>query len=250
MRKFIIFLLIIMTTSCQQEGSWDCIQKSGDIIEQSYQPGIFTKIRVNRGVELILKQSEQHNVKVVTGENLLNDVDISLDNNQLIISDFNHCNFVRDYNITKVYVTSPNIEEIVCSTQYPISSVDTLNYDQLNLVSENYQKPDVHSVGDFDLTVNCNKLNVFSNGVSIFNIDGQVNDLFVGFYSGVGRFEGKALKAENAKIFHDGQNDIIVNPQQSLSGQLRSTGNVLSFNEPPELDIFSLYQGEIIFIDN
>jgi hypothetical protein len=66
----------------------------------------------------------------------------------------------------------------------------------------------------------------------------------------VGRFEGKALKAENVRIFHDGQNDIIVNPQQSLTGQLRSTGNVVSYNEPPELDIFSLYQGEIIFIDD
>lgn len=251
MKNFIIvFLCLVITSSCQQEDAWDCIQKSGDQIEQVYELENFTKIRVNRGVELILQQADAQSVSVETGENLLSDIDIRVEDNQLIISDLNHCNLVRDGNNTKAYVSSPNIEEILCSTQYPISSEGILEYDKLNLVSENFQKPDVYSVGDFDLSVNCDKLNIFSNAVSIFNIEGEVNELFIGFYSGVCRFEGKSLIAENIRIFHDGQNDILVYPQQSLKGQIRSTGNVISFNQPPDVDLSSLYHGELIFIDD
>lgn len=248
MRK-ILFILICLSLSCDDQDGWDCLQTAGQTVEEIYEVGAFDKIRVNRNVELILKQGDTQRVRIETGENLLSDIEVEVIEGQLILSDLNHCNFVRDSGITKAFVTAPNIEEIRCSTQFLISSDGVLSYDKLNLISENYLKPDIYSVGDFNLTIDCNQLNVASNGVSIFNIDGKVNDLYVGFFAGIGRFEGQSLMAENVRVFHEGNNDIVVNPQQKLTGQIRSTGNVISHNQPQTVDVTELYLGKVIFVD-
>ena len=249
-KTILIYILMIFLYSCDRNDALDCIQKRGDIVEETYELGAFTKIRVNRGVELMLQHGEGQNVRVKTGENLLSDIVVEVIEGQLIISDLNHCNFVRDDNITKAYVTSPDIEEIRCSTEYPIRSIGTLTYPNLTIFAENYQKPDVYSVGDFNLTVDCEVLNVYSNGVSLFDIDGNARNLFVGFYSGVGRFEGKSLVADDVQIYHNGQNDILVNPQESLRAEIINTGNILSYNRPDSIDVTSIYHGDLIFIND
>jgi len=248
MRKLLL-LLVCISLSCDSENGWDCIQTAGTTVEVFYELEDFNKIRVNRNVELILKQGPTPEVRIVTGENLVSDISAEVANGQLILSDTNNCNFVRDSGITKAYVTSPNIEEIVCSTQFLISSDGVLNYEKLNLVSENFEKPDIFSVGDFNLDVNCLNLNVFSNGVSIFNIKGQTDFLYVGFFAGTGRFEGKNLIANKVQIFHDGYNDIVVNPQNEINGQMRGTGDVVCHNTPPINTVNVLYTGQMIFVD-
>ncbi len=69
---------------------------------------------------------------------------------------------------------------------------------------------------------------MISNNLSFYYIDGVVETLYVGFYSGSGRFEAENLIAQNVIIFHRGTNDVIVNPQQSLTGELRGTGDLIS----------------------
>jgi len=250
MRKLVLTLiLLVVTLGCDSEDGWNCIQTAGTTVEVYYELEDFTKIRVNRNVELILKQGETQEVRIETGENLLPDVSAVVVDGQLVLSDTNNCNFVRDSGITKAYVTSPNIEEILCSTQFLISSDGVLNYQKLNLVSENFEKPDIFSVGDFDLDVNCTNLNVFSNGVSIFNIRGNTDNLYVGFFAGTGRFEGQDLIADKVQIFHDGFNDIVVNPQDEIRGQMRGTGDVICYNTPPINTVNILYTGRLIFVD-
>jgi hypothetical protein len=248
MRKIGIIIIFIFL-GCDSPNGWDCLQTAGNLTEQSFDLENFNKIRVNRNIELILKQGDIQEVVIRTGENLLNDVSAEVIDGQLIINDDNNCNFVRDFGITKAYVTSPNITEILCSTQFKISSDGVLAYEELNLISENFEKPDIFSVGDFELDVNCQKLNVYSNGVSIFRIRGTVEDLFIGFYSGLGRFEGENLISEKINILHDGSNDMIVNPQQELSGEMRGTGDIISHNTPPLINIDEFYTGRLIFVN-
>ena len=67
------------------------------------------------------------------------------------------------------------------------------------------------------------------------------------FFSGSGRFEGESLIAQHVEIFHRGTNDIFVNPQLSISGELRSTGNVISVTQPLIIDVEEFYTGRLIF---
>lgn len=248
MNKIYVFILSFsLIFSCNSEDGNDCFQASGDIIQQAFEVTSFEKILVNRDIELIIKEGSEYNVTVETGENLLNDVKVKIKENQLILTDNNSCNYVRDYGITKVYVEAPNLTEIRTSSQYEISSDGILNYDSLILNSEDFNVETEFTVGDFRLTINSEDLSIVSNNLSFFYIDGIVESLFVGFYGGSGIFDGENLIAQNISVYHRGSNDMIVNPVLSLKGELRGTGDLISVNEPPIVDVERIYTGQLIF---
>ena len=69
----------------------------------------------------------------------------------------------------------------------------------------------------------------------------------VSFAAGTSRFEGRDLVAQNVIIWNRSSNDMIVNPQQELTGELLGTGNLISVNVPPVVDVEQIYTGELIF---
>ncbi|MFD2822101.1 head GIN domain-containing protein [Lacinutrix iliipiscaria] len=247
MKHYIYLILALCILSCDSESANDCFQESGNSIQEEFIVSDFEKILVNRNVELILKEGPDIQVIIETGENLLNDIDVKVVNNELQLTDNNICNYVRDYASTKVYVTAPNITHIRSSTQFDISSDGVLNYDSLRLLSEDFSASGTFTVGDFKLVVNTQNLRITSNNISSYYISGETEDLFVGFYSGTGRFQGENLIAQNVDIYHRASNDMVVHPQLSLTGELRGTGNLISLNVPPTVEVEELYTGRLIF---
>jgi hypothetical protein len=245
--KRLIYSLLVLVFACNSEDANDCFQSSGDIIQEIVDISNFERILVNRDIELIIKEAPDYKVTIETGENLINDVKAELIGNQLVLTDSNSCNYVRDHGITKVYVEAPNLTEIRTSSQYDISSDGVLKYESLILYSEDFNGGSEFTVGDFRLTVNAVNLDIYSNNLSFYYIDGEVEELFIGFYSGAGRFEAESLIAENISVYHRGSNDMIVNPQLSLTGELRGTGNLISVNQPEVVEVERIYTGQLIF---
>ena len=243
--KYILICLIVM--ACDSENAGDCFQKSGSIIQQDIVVDSFDKILVNRDIELILKEDDNQKVTIETGENLLNDVVAEVIDGRLILTDNNTCNYVRDYGVTKVYVNAPNITEIRSSTQYDVSSDGVLTYPNLNILSEDFGAAGSFNVGDFRLQINNTSLNVVFNNISICYVSGQTENLNVIFASGTSRFEGRNLIAQKVIVSNRSSNDMIVNPQQELSGQILGIGDVISTNTPPIVNVEVLYRGQLIF---
>jgi hypothetical protein len=246
MRKF-VYIFVLIVFACDSEDANDCFQTSGSIIQEELAISNFDRILVNRDVALIIKEASDYKVIIETGENLINEVKVEIIGNQLVLTDNNTCNYIRDYGLTKVYVEAPNLTEIRTSSQYEIVSDGLLSYEELTLYSENVLGESEFTIGDFRLTINSENLNVVSNNLSSFYIEGTVTSLFVGFYSGSGRFEAENLIAQDVEVYHRGSNDIIINPQLSLTGELRGTGDLISVNEPPFVDVERLYIGQLIF---
>lgn len=247
MKNIIYLLLALFFITCDTEDANDCFQKSGSIVSEEFVVPVFTKIRVNRGVEVILKEGITQKVILETGENLMSDISIEVVNEQLIVTDNNECNFVRDYSITKVYITTPNITEIVSSTQFKIQSDGVLNFNEVNVISEDFTDTSVIAVGNVILELNAQDVNVTGNNLTDFSFSGVTQNLNVNFAAGNGIFDGSNLLANNVSVFHRGTNDIIVNPQQLLNGELRSTGNLIAKNQPPTVNVIVLYTGQLIF---
>jgi hypothetical protein len=247
MKKIIYILSLMFIVACNSEDAFDCFQTEGNLVQQEITVDAFERILVNRDIELIIKEGPEYKVIIETGENLLNDVEAVVVGNQLQLTDNNTCNYVRDYGITKIYVTTPHLKSIRNSSQYDVSSDGVLTFQELSLVSEDFNAPGSFTVGDFRLQIEVDKLNVNANNISSFYLSGTVNNLFIGFFSGAGRFEGKQLIAQTVEVFHRGSNDMIVNPQVALSGELRGTGNLISVNEPPTVTVEQFYTGALIF---
>ena len=247
MKKLLYIFVLVCLCSCDSEDANDCFQKTGNIVQQEVSVDAFEKILVNRNVELILKEDSEFHVLIETGENLLNDVEVVVIDNQLRLTDNNTCNIVRDYNPTKIYVSAPNITEIRSSTQFDISSDGVLTYNNLKIISEDSNYTGAFTIGDFRLQINSNNLSAIANNLSSFYISGETNKLYIGFFSGTGRFEGENLIAQEVSVFHRGSNDMIVNPQVSLTGELRGTGDLISKNNPTTVEVEQFYTGALIF---
>ena len=202
---------------------------------------------MNRDVALILKEGSPQNVIIETGENLMNDVEAIVVDGKLILSDNNSCNYVRDYGITKIYVTAPNITEIRSSTQYDVSSDGVLTYPNLTILSEDYNEPDTFTVGNFNLEIDNLSLHVVFNNLSNCFISGKTDNLNITFAAGLSRFEGRNLMAQKVNVWNRSSNDMIVNPQQEITGKISGTGNVICVNRPPIVDVEEQYKGRLIF---
>lgn len=247
MKKLMYLSVLILCFGCDSESASDCFQTSGSIIQEEISVPVFERILVNRDIELIIKQGADYQVIIETGENLINDVTAEVIGNQLVLTDNNACNFVRDFGITKVFVTTPTLTEIQCSTQFEMSSDGVLAFNDLRLVSENFNFPDSFPIGDFRLELDVENLIISSNNLSFYFLSGEAENLNINFPAGNGRFEGRDLIAQNISVFHRGSNDMVVNPQQSLTGIILSTGNVISVNQPPTVTVDEVFSGRLIF---
>ncbi|GAA3513277.1 hypothetical protein GCM10022393_28840 [Aquimarina addita] len=242
-----IWVLLIFITSCNTENAPDCFQTTGNIIVSYVEVPEFTRILVNPNVELILEEGNETVVRIETGDNLLEEVNAIVNGDQLIISNTNDCNFVRDFNQTKVYVTAPDIREIRSATQFDISSDGVLGYSSLSLLSEDFNEESGNTNGTFHLEVASENITIIGNNIASFFISGEVENLDVQFFSGTGRFEGAGLTTQHVKIFHRGANKMIVNPQKSIEGEIRSTGDVIAINIPEIIEVQEFFTGELIF---
>ena len=246
-KKIFYLIILIFVFACDSESTGDCFQKTGTIIQGEIALSSFDKILVNRDVELIIKEGVVQKVVIETGKNLFNDVEAKVIDGTLILTDNNTCNYVRDYGVTKVYVTSPNITEIRSSTQYDVSSDGVLNYSSLSIFSEDFSAPGSFTVGDFKLQIVNTSFQVLFNNISNCYVTGTTDNLFIGFYAGTSRFEGRNLVAQNVQFYSRSSNDIIINPRVQLKGTIVSTGDVISVNMPPIVEVEELYKGRLIF---
>ena len=247
MKKLTYILILVLLFSCNSENTSDCFQSTGTMIQQEITLDSFDKILVNRDIELILKEGLEQKVVIETGKNLLNDVDAVVVDGQLILTDNNSCNYVRNYGVTKVYITSPNITEIRSSTQYDVSSDGVLTYPYLAVLSEDYSAPDTFTSGNFRLEIDNDAFYLVFNNLSNCFISGKTNNLNITFAAGTSRFEGENLIAQHVVLWNRSSNDMIVNPQQSITGTISGTGNVIAVSYPPVVDVQELYKGRLIF---
>lgn len=243
-----ILCLYLLVLGCNGENVGDCFQKAGDIITDEVAVANFTKITVFPNVALIIKEGTTTKVAIETGEFLRNEVTATVEDGRLVLENTNDCNYVRNYGLTKVYVSAPNITEIRSSTGLPITSDGVLNYPNLTLLSESFQNPEADTTdGSFDLEVAAQNISIVSNGIAYFKLKGTTQGFNITFAAGDSRLEAQELVAENISVNHRGTNDMLLNPQQSLRGSIKATGDVISYNRPAIVAVDEIFKGKLIF---
>lgn len=247
MTKLIYYLLIaFLIVSCNSENAGDCVQTAGEIMQQEVDVASFEKILVNKKIELFITEGPTQKVIIESGENLLNDITAEVIDNELILTNYNNCNFFRDYGITKVYVTAPNLNTIRNASELNVRSIGTLTYPSLYLRSSG-EKSTFLAVGDFHLTIKNEKVNIWSNGIATFYLQGTTNNLDINFSDGDTRFEGKEFIANNINVRQVSSNDMLIYPTESLTGTIHSIGNVVSYNKPAIVNVDVQNTGKLIF---
>lgn len=247
-KLFFLFFIGLIISGCDAEDAPDCFQTSGNIITRELSVSSFEEIIVYERVKLFIQQGDVHKVVVESGENLISEVSANVENNRLSIRNGNSYNLIRDYGITKVFVTTPNLSWLQNSSGFTIESIGTIKTDSLYLVSENLTRdPAIHTDGDFNLELEVENLRVTNGNYSNYFLSGKVLNFYVFFATGDGRLEAANLVVQDYIIFHRGTNKLIINPQNSLRGNIYSNGDIIAKNRPPVVEVTEHYRGRLIF---
>ncbi|MCY2686050.1 head GIN domain-containing protein [Salinimicrobium sp. TH3] len=242
------FLALLSLVSCDTEDTPDCFQTAGKKITKEIRVKTFHELLVYEDINLYIEQGTEHKVVVETGENLMKEISAEVVDGRLILRNSNGCNFLRDYGLTSIYVTVPNLEWLQNSGNQVIRSVGELHFPEIWLRSLNQERAKgVYTVGDFDLHLVSNLVRVTGDDFSNFFLRGETDYLNLYIANGDGRVEAQEMIAGTVEIQHRGTNKLLVNPQQVLKGEIRSTGDVISVNRPPVVQVETFYTGKLIF---
>lgn len=251
-RKHTLYIVIasILIYSCDSENATDCLQTDGDPITRSIELPFFNKVRTENDMRLEITQGEQQQITIETRENLWNDLVFKVENETFVMQNKNECNIFRDFGQTLVRITVPNLTFIKNSATFEIRSNGTLNFPDVRLESiTTLGLESINKTGDFFLDFNAEELIVVANGMSDFHITGTTQLCTVRFTDEFPKFYGENLIAQEVVVDHTGAAPIIVNPQESITGTIRGTGDVISKNVPPLIEVEELFTGRLIFED-
>lgn len=246
MRKTgLLIIMIFLLISCGL--SEDCFKGNGNKITKEFEIKDFTKIKPYSGIGVVLKEGSEYKVILETSDNIIDEIEISKQGDMLVMKDNSTCNLARDYGMTKVYITSPNITEIHSKTEQNIESDGILHFPELNIYSVDLT--DGAGTGDFYLGLESDNVYIESNNVSNFYLTGTTINLNVFFSWGNGKFNGSNLRALNsAYVHHRGTNEITVNVITKITGGLYSSGNLRIVRLPIEpLGVIQYFTGHLIY---
>lgn len=244
-------ILLIVSANCDSENGLNCTQTAGTI--QSFEVDVdpFDKVTIFQRMGATFKQGPVHKVVVTTGENLFNDITVKVVDGRLEVVNNNGCNIFRDYGITQIEITSPNLTEIRTSTGADLESDGLLNYPNLILLSEDTAMEDEFNTdGDFRLEINTQNLNIISNNLSYFYLSGNVQNADFTFLQGDGRIYAQDLEIQNARIFHRGTSEWRMDVKQNIAGTINGYGDVILNNRPSNVNVQETWRGRLIFLNN
>ncbi|MBC8883990.1 DUF2807 domain-containing protein [Flavobacterium piscinae] len=148
MKKLIlIFVMATFFYNCEKPG--DCIKSTGEMVTREIEVTPFETVFVYTGIGLVIKQGPEYKLEVKSGENLIDDIEVKVENNTLTLKDKTTCNWVRDYGQTTVYITAPSLSDIHSKTEQEIRSDGVLSYPIIRLYSMDLT--DGAGTGDFIL---------------------------------------------------------------------------------------------------
>lgn len=237
-------MLTGLTISCSNDGAPDCFKNKGNTISYEVIVGEFSAINVSAGIEVVVTEGSPAKVVIETGENLRDNISAEVIGNELYLKNSTSCNWVRDYNTTTIYITTPVLTKIYSASQFAVRSQGVLNFQQLTLQSGLFGES---ASGSFELQLDCEALTVEDNRSSYYLISGSATNLSVSLYAGDARFDASALTMQKAYVFHRSTNDIILKPQQEVKGKLYSTGNLVLKSQPLLVEVQQLYTGHVVY---
>jgi len=243
---FFIFLsTIIFTstiTSCRKENRNDCITRTGnDVTVTRPLPFDFTKLIIDRKVDVILVQDSTNFATVTAGENIIdNIVTQQKENNTLRISNDNKCNWVRSFqNKFTVTLHYKKLQQIYYTGSGDVTCQNTLITDSLRIDSYS-------GAGAMHIKIKSSSAwwN-FHTGTTNVKLEGDVGVSYV-YDAAVGPLDARDLKTGYTFCTNKGDNDLYINVEKELGALVTYTGNVYYTGNPYKVITTTLHTGKVI----
>lgn len=86
MKKYFFFIVVgFIINSCERPS--ECIESSGAIVLKEVVVTSFKKIKVYKGIEVIITQGANYKVQIEAGQNFIDNIEVTQNGDQLIFKD-------------------------------------------------------------------------------------------------------------------------------------------------------------------
>ena len=224
--KFITALILsLLMVSCNFDfGDSFGVRGNGDveIVERSISDD-FTEIKVSRGLDVYLTQSDDVSLSVEADANLHDIIMTEVENNVLrIYADEN----ISRSSSKKVMLSFKDITKITATSGSDVYSTNTIVADNLELTTT--------SGSDMELDINVQTADCSSTSGSDLIISGSANKLYANATSGSDIKAGN-LKTKISEVRATSGADITVNTSDELYAKASSGGGVKYYGNPEKI---------------
>ena len=161
---FVIFLLV---SGCKKAENRHCFKFNGSQVVKEISLDYFDKLELHQHVEFVLVQDTINKVILKGGENLLNDISLTVLDNILTVKNNNKCNFLRRYDkVVKAEIHFINLLALDFRGTENVTNIGTLNSFWFKMVL-------IEGSGSVNLNLNTEIVNVYSASFTDFTFTGQ-----------------------------------------------------------------------------
>jgi hypothetical protein len=224
--KFVTALIVSFTlTSCHFDfdGNFG-VRGNGNVesIDREISPN-FDEIRVSRGLDVYLTQSDEVGINVEADENLHDIIVTEVEGNILKIYADENISFAKE---RTVHVNFTDVNRISASSGSDVWSTNTIRADDLELSTS--------SGADMELDIDVNVADCSSSSGSDLRVSGNANKVFADASSG-SDIKAGSLKTNKAEARASSGADITVNTSDKLYTKATSGGDIKYYGNPDKV---------------
>lgn len=219
--KYLISLLIFCNFTFVAFS--DCIDGSGNIIEDKiYLPDI-NSIIVEVPMNLVLTPSQDESILVKSNIDVMKNLKFEYDDKELTIKSRQD---LCPKELT-VFISLKTIKEIELKAKTKLTSTSKFEVEDFNL--------EISGSADVDFSVDADEVTISLSGAGSINLAGKSNEMDINL-DGSGNIDASKFISEDIETELDGSGIIQVNPTKSLKANLSGNGKILYKNKPEKLE--------------
>ena len=211
----IISLLLVIPGGCVFRN----MEGNGLLVKQERQLGDFNQIHLSGPMNVYLTQDKTASVMVHADENLTDLIRTTIDNNNILVVDWDapEDTKVKLKNQVDVYINYKNIHTLKNALVGNLECLSSINVDSLHIQST--------SVGKMNLIISCHTLTTNLSGVGNATLSGNADEVIIQ-NSAVGNLKAFELLVNRLIIKHKGVGNVEVNAEKEINIYASGVGNL------------------------
>lgn len=223
--KFITALIVsLLLVSCNFDFNGFGVRGNGDVetVERSISDD-FSEIKISRGLDVYLTQSDEVSLHVEADENLHDLIVTEVENGVLRITTDENISFSKS---KKVMLSFKDVSKITATSGSDVFSTNTIVADNLELSTT--------SGSDMELDINVQVADCSSTSGSDLRVSGTTNKLYASATSGSDIKAGN-LKAKISEARATSGADIVLNTSDELYAKATSGADIKYYGNPEKV---------------
>lgn len=221
--KIFSFLLVasfFVFVSCDEY-----VKGNGKITKKNFEVSDFTTIELRGGYDVFLYQGNTENVEIETDENILEEIEVTVENHVLVIKTKKN---ILSSTKTEVHIQLKDIEEIDIAGAVNLGGKGTIKSKEMVM--------DVSGAAEINMDLIAKEVQLNVAGGSKTELTGEIKKLNISI-SGAGELNTEKLENKECSIVISGAGSAKVNCTQKLeinitgAGYIGYTGNPESVNK-------------------